>query len=53
MNYIKGMVMGGIIGASAAVAAGMLDPSLRKVVMKKGHGLARQYKRKMHYLNMF
>lgn len=52
-RYIKGMVLGSVIGASLAMAAGMASPSTRKAVMHKGRCLARHYRRKLQYLDIF
>lgn len=52
-RYLKGMVVGSMIGASLAMAAGMVDPSTRRAVMHKGRNMARHYRRKFQNLDIF
>jgi len=53
MDCCKGIVIGTILGAGLAMAAGMCDPHMRKSMMKQGKTLAKSCRRKMHQLDLF
>lgn len=49
MNWaIKGMVLGGIVGmAASAMIINRIEPSLGKMMMRRGRNMVRRYRRRI------
>lgn len=53
MSCCKGILIGTVLGAALATAGGMCNPEMRRSVMKQGKSLAKMYRRKLQYLDLF
>ena len=52
-RYFKGALIGGLVGATAALAATTYNPRMTRQWLRKGKSLVRQCQRKMKDMEIF